>query len=233
MMSTIGSISLMTLLIFAFEMPVTINNSIPNGGVDKPIIMVQGKRILITGAGGSIGSEICRQLKSFGPSQLLLLDIDETELHNLSLELHQYQQEFSPDIFPICCDIKNKEKIDEVFKTFKPQIVFHVAQRKMGIWEPIDGEIVTPTASSVILVPGMAFTREGLRLGRGKGYYDRYLARYPKAITIGVCRSYQLVGELPSEAWQSPEPTEPSKSFSFFSSSFRAEPVCKSFFYLH
>lgn len=97
----------------------------------KPIAdMVQGKRILITGAGGSIGSEICRQLKSFGPSQLLLLDIDETELHNLSLELHQYQQEFSPDIFPICCDIKNKEKIDEVFKTFKPQIVFHAAAYK-------------------------------------------------------------------------------------------------------
>jgi len=97
----------------------------------KPIFeMVQGKRVLVTGAGGSIGSEICRQLKSFHPSQLLLLDIDETELHNLSLELHDYQQEFSPEIFPVCCDIKNKEKIDEVFETFKPQIVFHAAAYK-------------------------------------------------------------------------------------------------------
>jgi FlaA1/EpsC-like NDP-sugar epimerase len=97
----------------------------------QPILdMIQGKRVMVTGAGGSIGSEICRQLKSFHPAQLLLLDIDETELHDLSLELHDYQQEFSQDIFPICCDIKNKEKIDEIFRTFKPQIVFHAAAYK-------------------------------------------------------------------------------------------------------
>jgi len=97
----------------------------------KPIAdMIAGKRVLITGAGGSIGSEICRQLKTFNPSQMLLLDIDETELHNLSLELHGYQKEFGKDIFPICCDIKNEEKIREVFETFRPQIVFHAAAYK-------------------------------------------------------------------------------------------------------
>jgi len=104
-----------------------------------------------------------------------------------------------PIALPVCLSDGSME-FHAVPETWKD----HVAQRKMGIWEPTDGEIVTPTASSVILVPGMAFTREGLRLGRGKGYYDRYLARYPKAITIGVCRSYQLVGELPSEAWDIP-----------------------------
>ena len=55
--------------------------------------MVQGKTVLVTGAGGSIGQEICRQLLSYGPVQLLLLDIDETELHDLSLRLHNYQKE--------------------------------------------------------------------------------------------------------------------------------------------
>jgi Predicted nucleoside-diphosphate sugar epimerases len=100
--------------------------------IDKAPIeaMVKGKTVLVTGAGGSIGSEICRQLLSFGPKQLLLLDIDETELHDLSLRLHDYRCEFSRDIFPICCDIKNKAKIEKVFESFKPQIVFHAAAYK-------------------------------------------------------------------------------------------------------
>jgi FlaA1/EpsC-like NDP-sugar epimerase len=61
---------------------------------------------------------------------LLLLDIDETELHDLSLRLHNYQQEFSKDIFPICCDIKNCAKVDRVFENFRPEIVFHAAAYK-------------------------------------------------------------------------------------------------------
>ena len=97
----------------------------------KPVEeMISGKRILVTGAGGSIGSEICRQIRGFNPKQLLLLDIDETELHNLSLELTDYQKEFSAEVFPICCDIKNTVKVRDVFKTFRPQIVFHAAAYK-------------------------------------------------------------------------------------------------------
>ncbi|MDY4609707.1 MAG: nucleoside-diphosphate sugar epimerase/dehydratase [Sphaerochaetaceae bacterium] len=92
--------------------------------------MVTGRRVLVTGAGGSIGGEICRQLLSFHPSRLLLLDIDETELHDLSLRLHNYAQEFSQDIFPVCCDIKNGAKVDRVFERFQPEIVFHAAAYK-------------------------------------------------------------------------------------------------------
>jgi FlaA1/EpsC-like NDP-sugar epimerase len=92
--------------------------------------MVTGRRVLVTGAGGSIGGEICRQICSFHPKQLLLLDIDETELHDLSLRLHNYQQEFSKDIFPICCDVKNGAKVDRVFENFRPEIVFHAAAYK-------------------------------------------------------------------------------------------------------
>lgn len=97
----------------------------------KPIqTMVEGKVVMVTGAGGSIGSEICKQLLTFKPKQLLLLDIDETELHDLSLRLHSYKEEFSRDIFPICCDIKNKAKIEHIFEAFKPEIVFHAAAYK-------------------------------------------------------------------------------------------------------
>ncbi len=92
--------------------------------------MVHHKRILITGAGGSIGSEICRQLLTYGPSQLILLDIDETELHDLSLALHNWQQEWSDIIVPVVCDVKNKAKLDRLLETYKPQLIFHAAAYK-------------------------------------------------------------------------------------------------------
>ncbi len=92
--------------------------------------MVLGKRVLVTGAGGSIGNEICKQLLSYCPSQLLLLDIDETELHNLSLRLHNYQKEFSEGIVPIICDVKDAKKVERVFATYEPELVFHAAAYK-------------------------------------------------------------------------------------------------------
>ena len=92
--------------------------------------MVKGKRVLVTGAGGSIGSEICHQLLSFGPTQLVLLDNDETELHDLSLRLHDYQREWSDYVVPVICDIKNAKKIDRIYEKFQPQIVFHAAAYK-------------------------------------------------------------------------------------------------------
>lgn len=92
--------------------------------------MVLGKKVLVTGAGGSIGSEICRQLLSYRPSQLLLLDIDETELHNLSLRLHDYRKEFSAGIMPIVCDVKDEKKVERIFAKYEPDLVFHAAAYK-------------------------------------------------------------------------------------------------------
>ncbi len=92
--------------------------------------MVLNKRVLVTGAGGSIGSEICKQLLTYGPSQLILLDIDETELHDLSLRLHNYQKEWSDLIVPVVCDIKNRRKVDRIMEQYRPQLVFHAAAYK-------------------------------------------------------------------------------------------------------
>lgn len=100
--------------------------------IDKEPIeqMVRHKRILVTGAGGSIGSEICRQLLTYGPEQLVLIDIDETELHDLSLALHNYQKEWSDLIIPVVGDVKNKEKLDRIMQTYKPDLIFHAAAYK-------------------------------------------------------------------------------------------------------
>lgn len=73
----------------------------------------------------------------------------------------------------------------------------------LGIKEPQGGPIVQPDSQSLILVPAMAFTKQRTRLGRGKGYYDRYLQRYPEARTLGLCRTHQIVEELPTDEWDS------------------------------
>lgn len=69
-----------------------------------------------------------------------------------------------------------------------------------GIEEPADSETVPPADIDLMIVPGVAFTREGARLGRGRGYYDRYRARKGfRAFCIGVCFAEQIVGHIPTE----------------------------------
>lgn len=92
--------------------------------------MIEGKVVLVTGAGGSIGSEISRQLVSFKPAKLLLLDIDESELHDLCLRLLDYQHEWSDEVLPVLCDIRDGEKVRSIMSRHKPDIVFHAAAIK-------------------------------------------------------------------------------------------------------
>jgi FlaA1/EpsC-like NDP-sugar epimerase len=97
----------------------------------KPIKeMIEGKVVLVTGACGSIGSEIAKQAKSYNPKQLLLLDIDESGLHDTALRLLNYKSEWSDEVMPILCDIKNKEKINQIMEQYKPDIIFHAAAYK-------------------------------------------------------------------------------------------------------
>lgn len=92
--------------------------------------MFHGKTVLVTGAGGSIGSEISRQLMGYNLKRLILLDIDETELHDLCLRLLDYRHEWSDDVVPVVCDIKNSEKIGRVVAQYKPDIILHAAAYK-------------------------------------------------------------------------------------------------------
>ncbi len=89
---------------------------------------LQNKIVLITGAAGSIGSELCRQVAKFKPSRLLLLDQDETGIFNISEEL---KDKFSKvDAKPLIADIRETEKINQIFKEYQPQVVFHAAAYK-------------------------------------------------------------------------------------------------------
>ena len=120
--------------------------------IDKVPIekMVRDKVVLVTGACGSIGSEIARQVTGFGAKRVILIDIDESGLHDMGLRLTNYKEEVNDRIIPILCDIKNAEKIERIFKQYKPDIVYHAAAYKhvpMGEREP-DEIIKTNVAGS-------------------------------------------------------------------------------------
>lgn len=89
---------------------------------------LEGKRVLITGAAGSIGSEIMRQVATFNPYKLILLDQAETPLHDIRLELMDKWRNL--DAETIVADIANQTRMESIFKEFRPQYIFHAAAYK-------------------------------------------------------------------------------------------------------
>lgn len=90
--------------------------------------LIKNKTILVTGAGGSIGSELCRQIIEYNPKKLLMLDIYENSLYEIELELRSKYPNIA--IETIIASIRDKERIDEIFKKYRPYIVFHAAAHK-------------------------------------------------------------------------------------------------------
>ena len=88
----------------------------------------RGKVVLVTGAAGSIGSELCRQLAEFGVKRLILFDNAETPMHNLRLELEDRHKDL--DFVPVIGDVRQDLRLDYVFRTWHPQVVFHAAAYK-------------------------------------------------------------------------------------------------------
>ena len=87
--------------------------------------MVSGRRVLVTGAGGSIGSEIVRQLAPLEPEVIVVLDHDETHLHDLVTDV-----ESKAPIKPVLADIRDQDRMIEVFRSHAPEVVFHAAAHK-------------------------------------------------------------------------------------------------------
>jgi len=89
---------------------------------------ITGRRVLVTGAGGSIGSELCRQLHKFGPSELVMLDRDESALHAVELSIYGRALLESPEV--VLVDIRDTRTLQDVFVEHQPQVVFHAAALK-------------------------------------------------------------------------------------------------------
>jgi FlaA1/EpsC-like NDP-sugar epimerase len=109
-----------------------------------------GKRVLVTGAGGSIGSELCRQIDRFGPEELFALDRDESGLHALQLSIEGRALLDSPNL--VLADIRDRERLTIVFAETKPDVVFHAAALKhlalleKNPWEAVQSNVLATQA---------------------------------------------------------------------------------------
>lgn len=100
-----------------------------NLDLDQIQHLLKGRRILVTGAGGSIGSEICRQLIRFQPKSLMLLGRGENRIFQLERELLK-PEGMQTELVPVIADIRDERRIMQVFEEFRPEIVFHTAAHK-------------------------------------------------------------------------------------------------------
>ena len=101
--------------------PIVINNN-------QIRTQIKGKRVLVTGAAGSIGSEIVRQLMNYAPELIVLCDQAETPLHSLELELQEKKHHVN--CIPYLADITNEQRMEDLFNQFKPHYVYHAAAYK-------------------------------------------------------------------------------------------------------
>lgn len=112
--------------------PVTISDLLGRhpADIDTSVIAeyIRGRRVLVTGAGGSIGSELCRQLHGYHPSALVMLDRDESGLHGTQLAIEGRALLDSPSL--ALADIRDRDRVFQVFQQHRPEVVFHAAALK-------------------------------------------------------------------------------------------------------
>ncbi len=100
--------------------------------LDNPTVKAQvaGKVVMVTGAAGSIGSEIARQLAHYAPAKLILVDQAETSLHDLQLEFNKLLKDIPLDVLFVIGDVSNEKRMRKVFQSFRPAFVYHAAAYK-------------------------------------------------------------------------------------------------------
>jgi FlaA1/EpsC-like NDP-sugar epimerase len=109
--------------------------------IDSIAGYITGRRVLVTGAGGSIGSELCRQLHRLSPSELIMLDRDESALHAVQLSIHGRALLDGTDL--VLADIRDADHLRRVFVERRPEVVFHAAALKhLSLLEQFPGEAV-------------------------------------------------------------------------------------------
>jgi len=112
--------------------PVTEADLLGRHEIDTDLDAIAGyltnRRVLVTGAGGSIGSELCRQIARFGPAQLVMADRDESALHGVQLMIEGRALLDDPNI--VVCDIRDLDRLHDVFGRHRPEVVFHAAALK-------------------------------------------------------------------------------------------------------
>jgi O-antigen biosynthesis protein WbqV len=134
--------------------------------------LVQGRRVLVTGAGGTIGGELARQVAALGPASLTLLDHGEFLLYEIDLEL----REKHPDVprRAVLADVRDEARIRRLFEDIKPELVFHAAALKhvpMVENDPLEGVLTNAFGTRVVAeaARGVHFHRQGREPDIGDG----------------------------------------------------------------
>ncbi|MGO1468508.1 MAG: polysaccharide biosynthesis protein [Tissierella sp.] len=96
--------------------------------LDQICSYITGKTVLVTGGGGSIGSELCRQIVRFSPKRLVLLDIYENSVYDVQMELNRNYPDLNLQVY--IGSIRDKDRLEEIFEMEKPQVIFHAAAHK-------------------------------------------------------------------------------------------------------
>lgn len=97
---------------------------------ERLVNFIENKRVLVTGAGGSIGSEICRQLMEFSPKEIVLLGRGENRIYKINRDLQVQAALRQVELHPTISDITNEQAMKQVFEEYRPEIVFHAAAHK-------------------------------------------------------------------------------------------------------
>lgn len=109
-----------------------------NDGINS---LVKGKVVMVSGGGGSIGSELCRQIMRFSPERLVIVDIYENNAYDIQMELNVKYPGNQPAV--LIASVRDRERLKEIFKEYKPNIVFHAAAHKhVPLMETSPGEAI-------------------------------------------------------------------------------------------
>ncbi len=109
--------------------------------IEKIIGYINGKTVLVTGGGGSIGSELCRQIASHAPKRLIIVDIYENNAYDIQQELRRKHPDL--DLVVLIASVRNTKRIERIFETYRPEIVYHAAAHKhVPLMEVSPGEAV-------------------------------------------------------------------------------------------
>ncbi len=159
---------------------------------------VEGKTVLVTGAAGSIGGEIVNQLCRFNPKQLLLFEIDETELFRVEHHLKRQFPEMLKRVKLIVGDVRDKQRVDAIFSKYKPEIVFHAAAYKhvpmmeQNVPEAIKVNIVgTYNVAQASVSSGV---KRFVLISTDKAVNPTSVMGATKRIAEDICRSYHKLG---------------------------------------
>ncbi len=116
---------------------------------------IEGKVVLVTGGGGSIGSELCRQIAEHNPKQLIIVDIYENNAYDIQQELERKHQNLN--LLVLIASVRDSKKIDNIFATYRPHIVFHAAAHKhVPLMETSPNEAVKNNVSGTFKVADAA-----------------------------------------------------------------------------